>query len=48
MGGLPRSGWAFRTTRRRYDGRQHVRELHARGVKFAKIWVDDREARFPS
>jgi len=25
------------------EGRQHVRELHARNVKFVKIWVDDRE-----
>jgi imidazolonepropionase-like amidohydrolase len=25
------------------EGRAAVRELHARGVKFVKIWVDDRE-----
>src|SRR5919197_5689479 len=29
------------------EGRQHVRELHARGVHFVKIWVDDREATVP-
>jgi len=29
------------------EGRQRVRELHARGVKFAKIWVDDREGQVP-
>src|SRR5213076_2393036 len=25
------------------EGRQHVRELHARGVHFVKFWVDDRD-----
>jgi imidazolonepropionase-like amidohydrolase len=29
------------------EGRQRVRELHARGVKFVKIWVDDREGQVP-
>ena len=29
------------------EGRQHVRELHARGVHFVKFWVDDREAAVP-
>src|SRR5215470_10538040 len=29
------------------EGRQHVRELHARGVHFVKFWVDDREATVP-
>ena len=29
------------------DGRQHVRELKARNVKFVKIWVDDREGAVP-
>ena len=29
------------------EGRQHVRELHARNVKFVKIWVDDREGQVP-
>ncbi len=29
------------------EGRQHVRELRAKGVRFAKIWVDDREGTVP-
>jgi imidazolonepropionase-like amidohydrolase len=29
------------------EGRRHVRELHARGVHFVKIWVDDREGTVP-
>src|SRR5438093_3023030 len=29
------------------EGRQHVRELHARRVRFVKFWVDDREATVP-
>jgi imidazolonepropionase-like amidohydrolase len=29
------------------EGRQHVRELHARVVHFVKIWVDDREGTVP-
>jgi imidazolonepropionase-like amidohydrolase len=29
------------------EGRQHVRELKARGVRFVKIWVDDREGAVP-
>jgi len=29
------------------EGRQHVRELHARRVHFVKFWVDDREATVP-
>jgi imidazolonepropionase-like amidohydrolase len=29
------------------EGRQHVQELKARGVKFVKIWVDDREGAVP-
>src|SRR2546428_7483139 len=29
------------------DGRQHVRELHARRVHFVKFWVDDREGNVP-
>ena len=28
-------------------GRQAVRDLHARGVRFVKIWVDDREGTVP-
>jgi imidazolonepropionase-like amidohydrolase len=29
------------------EGRQHVRELHARRVHFVKFWVDDREGNVP-
>src|SRR5262245_27866916 len=29
------------------EGRQHVNELHARGVHFVKIWVDDRNGDVP-
>src|SRR5215813_361380 len=29
------------------EGRQHVRELHARSVHFVKFWVDDREGTVP-
>jgi len=29
------------------EGRQHVRELHARQVHFVKFWVDDREGTVP-
>ena len=29
------------------EGRQHVRELRARGVHFVKFWVDDRESTVP-
>ena len=29
------------------EGRQRVRELHARKVHFVKIWVDDREGTVP-
>src|SRR5262252_2843023 len=29
------------------EGRQHVRELQARGVHFVKFWVDDREGTVP-
>jgi imidazolonepropionase-like amidohydrolase len=29
------------------EGRKDVRELHARGVKFVKIWVDDRDGTVP-
>jgi imidazolonepropionase-like amidohydrolase len=29
------------------EGRRHVRELHARGVHFVKIWVDDRDGSVP-
>src|SRR6185436_7094841 len=44
--GEPRLGipWGARTEQ---EGRAHVRELHARGVRFVKIWVDDREGAVP-
>src|SRR5436190_15455702 len=29
------------------EGRQHVRELHARSVHFVKFWVDDRDGTVP-
>jgi imidazolonepropionase-like amidohydrolase len=29
------------------EGREHVRELHRRGVHFVKFWVDDREGAVP-
>jgi imidazolonepropionase-like amidohydrolase len=29
------------------EGRRHVRELHAQGVHFVKIWVDDRGGAVP-
>jgi imidazolonepropionase-like amidohydrolase len=29
------------------EGRQHVRELRAKGVHFVKFWVDDREGTVP-
>ena len=44
--GEPRLGipYGARTER---EGRQHVQELHARGVHFVKIWVDDRDGGVP-
>ncbi len=44
--GEPRLGipYGARTER---EGRAHVRELHARGVRFIKIWVDDRNGQVP-
>lgn len=44
--GEPRLGipYGARTER---EGRRHVKELHARGVHFVKIWVDDRNGRVP-
>ena len=44
--GEPRLGipYGARTTG---EGRDHVRELHARGVHFVKIWVDDRNGDVP-
>jgi len=44
--GEPRLGipWGARTSQ---EGRAHVKELHARGVHFVKIWVDDRNGEVP-
>jgi imidazolonepropionase-like amidohydrolase len=44
--GEPRLGipYGARTER---EGRQHVKDLHARGVHFVKIWVDDRNGSVP-
>ena len=44
--GEPRLGipYGARTER---EGRQHVKELHERGVHFVKIWVDDRNGSVP-
>jgi imidazolonepropionase-like amidohydrolase len=44
--GEPRLGipYGARTVR---EGRDHVRELRARGVHFVKIWVDDRNGDVP-
>ena len=44
--GEPRLGipYGARTVK---EGRDHVRELHARGVHFVKIWVDDRNGDVP-
>lgn len=44
--GEPRLGIPFGARTER-EGRQHVRELHARGVHFVKIWVDDRNGTVP-
>jgi imidazolonepropionase-like amidohydrolase len=44
--GEPRLGipYGARTER---EGREHVKDLHARGVHFVKIWVDDRNGSVP-
>jgi hypothetical protein len=44
--GEPRLGIPY-GARTEKEGRDHVRELHARGVHFVKIWVDDRNGRAP-
>jgi imidazolonepropionase-like amidohydrolase len=44
--GEPRLGIPFGARTER-EGRAHVRELHARGVQFVKIWVDDRNGQAP-
>jgi imidazolonepropionase-like amidohydrolase len=44
--GEPRLGIPY-GARTEKEGRDHVKELHARGVRFAKIWVDDRNGDVP-
>lgn len=44
--GEPRLGIPY-GARTEQEGRAHVRELHARGVHFVKIWVDDRDGTVP-
>ena len=44
--GEPRLGIPY-GARTEQEGRQHVKELHARGVHFVKIWVDDRNGDVP-
>jgi imidazolonepropionase-like amidohydrolase len=44
--GEPRLGIPY-GARTGTEGRDHVRELHARGVHFVKIWVDDRNGDVP-
>jgi imidazolonepropionase-like amidohydrolase len=44
--GEPRLGIPY-GARTEQEGRPHVKELHARGVHFVKIWVDDRNGDVP-
>jgi imidazolonepropionase-like amidohydrolase len=44
--GEPRLGIPY-GARTEQQGRRHVKELHARGVHFVKIWVDDRNGSVP-
>jgi imidazolonepropionase-like amidohydrolase len=44
--GEPRLGIPY-GARTYKEGRDHVRELHSRGVHFVKIWVDDRNGDVP-
>src|SRR5262245_20208434 len=44
--GEPRLGIPF-GARTEKEGRDHVKELHGRGVRFVKIWVDDRDGAAP-
>jgi len=44
--GEPRLGIPY-GARTAAEGQKHVRELHARGVHFVKIWVDDRNGTVP-
>ena len=42
----PRLGIPY-GARTEQEGRRHVKDLHARGVRFVKIWVDDRNGEAP-
>jgi len=44
--GEPRLGIPY-GARTEQEGRRDVQELHARGMHFVKIWVDDREGQVP-
>ncbi len=44
--GEPRLGIPY-GARTEKEGREHVKELRARGVRFVKIWVDDRNGDVP-
>jgi imidazolonepropionase-like amidohydrolase len=44
--GEPRLGIPY-GARTEQEGRAHVKELHARGVHFVKVWVDDRDGAVP-
>jgi len=44
--GEPRLGIPY-GARTEQEGRRDVQELHARGVHFVKIWVDDRDGQVP-
>src|SRR5580765_1853494 len=44
--GEPRLGIPY-GARTEQEGRAHVKELHARGVHFVKVWVDDRGGTVP-
>ena len=44
--GEPRLGIPY-GARTEQEGRRNVQELHARGVHFVKIWVDDRDGQVP-
>jgi imidazolonepropionase-like amidohydrolase len=44
--GEPRLGIPY-GARTEKEGRDHVKELHSRGVRFVKIWVDDRNGDVP-
>ena len=44
--GEPRLGIPY-GARTEQEGRAHVKELHARGVHFVKVWVDDRNGDVP-